>query len=342
MWWENYNLKKEPNFTVHPLIGNDLKLFVRCEDSHLNEKIFKRLNNPNNFYHKIFGMLGEFGSGKTTLANYISSKLCENSNILYIKTNLRPIEQIKNIQEMRNIILSEIYYKLSQKVELFKTLKINNNDRLEGLEDLIFDIFKILSPQYDGFFIFIDELHRILEYEYILNFFKFEQGFFEDIISSFNIFFLISGREEWSDKLKLPDYSGIFTEIIYLPNWSHYPNSAYELIEKRLKEVAINPNNFEMPIAFDAIETLLKTVKNPREILKSVKELFEKTSGEKIDSKSLMTISSIVSNRQLDIIKDWLTSPNYEPVYKRFRKFVGKKPQDIENKIYKILNYIYL
>ena len=336
MWWENYNLTREPNFTVHPLSRDNLKLFVKCSDNHLNDKVFQRLNNPENFYHKVFAVLGEFGSGKTTLINYLSENLCEKFNILYIKVNLRPIDHIKNIQNMRNFVLSELYSKFFQNADL-RNLSIK--DKI-SLEDKIDQILNILSPKYDGFLIFIDELHRITEYEYVLNFFKYEQGFFEDLISKYNLFFIVSGREEWTERLNLPDYGGIFTEIIHLPNWSHYPNNAYELIEKRLIEVANTPDNFEMPIAFDAIKILLTTIKNPRDILKSIKDLFEKTSGEKIDSSSLMTISSVVSNRQLDVIKDWLRSPNYEPAYKRFKRFVGKKPIDIENKIYKILNYI--
>lgn len=71
-WWERFGLVRPPNFKhTTALSVDDADLFVSLEDQEMTNKIFSLLDDPNLFFGKVYAIAGKFGSGKTTLVNYI-------------------------------------------------------------------------------------------------------------------------------------------------------------------------------------------------------------------------------------------------------------------------------
>ena len=72
-WWERLNLSDNPFEKVKGMSQTDLKdLLVKTSTI---TKYEKRLQNPTTLFNRIFLIFGEFGSGKSTLFQFIRSRL---------------------------------------------------------------------------------------------------------------------------------------------------------------------------------------------------------------------------------------------------------------------------
>jgi hypothetical protein len=316
LWWKRFGLTQEPRLDVHPLSPDDSRLFVRIQDSSV-AKVFSNLEEPILFFKKIHAILGTFGSGKTSMVNYIRYNMhLKSIKEFSINIEWKPItEKIKGQHEIRLWFLKEIQAELIQACEIASIgATSNEKEALSKLKtqisDTNFDERSVLksiaelSCFYEGFTIFIDELHKIPEYQYVLDFFKGEQSLFQNICR-YPVAVFVACSETWEKNLQLDPYSGIFDEIVMMPFWgSRY---AYKLIDTRLRDTAPDPKEFKNPFspeAFDKIASLPK-VKTPRDWIKTIKKVIDSTSEDVklITSASVVKALLSVDNTTIDQIK---------------------------------------
>ncbi len=274
---------------VRPLTSKEIRLFVKKQNALMTNKIFDLLDDPNLFLGKVYVLLGEFGSGKTTLVNYIRYNFAAKKIAqcpIDISWNNK-IGDIKNSSIIRDWFIDELKKKLLfvvnqalikstsfGKVELNETKNILANEDLD--ETGIAQVFEVLINQghFNTFTILIDELHRLKKYIHILDFLKYEQTLLQDLCKM-PIAIFVAGHSEWMKHLKLRDYSGIFDEKVLLPKWDS--KSAYLLIDKRLRDAASDPSEFINPFTKDALDYIPRKEKcnTPRDWIILCKKILE-------------------------------------------------------------------
>lgn len=293
LWWKRFGLEREPKFAPRAAISlENAYLFVIPRDKTLANKVFSQLENPRSFYHNVYGIVGDYGSGKTSLVNYIryhfhskSIKTC-NLNILW---HTRP--KIKGPHEVRDWFIEEIREALIQACEYaVLAAPIDQRKNLETIRNELSDkkrpfgrrqIGKCIShlcQYYDGCSIFIDELHRLRsthEQGHVLDFLMYEQGTFSTICE-YPASIFIACPTEWLERLKLDQYGGIFDELIVLPSWKN-AQLGYDLIDKRLRSASVDPSKFKNPIRRNALNKIaaLPHVETPRGWIKQAKKIFD-------------------------------------------------------------------
>jgi predicted RNA-binding protein with TRAM domain len=248
-WWKNYGLIRRPTLSIHPLsTENALTYFQIAEDPEF-KSFLELARDPANFYGRVFAVLGQYGSGKTSLLNYVQAAAYSNE-ILCITIKGPP--QLAN--ELEFWLYNEILNRLRSKVVV--TDHISN---LKPSADAILEIRDILlKEKYSGILIFIDELHHFPEPKALFDFLKSKQGFLEDFVSSpfEKVGIFIAGLPEWATHLKQPGYQGIFDQRISMPLW-HKAEDAYELVHKRF-EAAASETGFLFPFSkYDSFEKIL-------------------------------------------------------------------------------------
>ncbi len=287
LWWQKIRLVREPKMDVHPLGLSDAHLFVRRKNEEIVNKVFNLLDDPTLFYHKVFSILGEFGSGKTTIVNYVRYSFFA-KNISQRNLNITWKAKVENIsgastirtwflEELKKELINESYNAL---VNLGQVEKQQIEETLKKLKDPSTDeteikyAFETLCKYYPGFIIFIDELHRLKEYQHVLDFLKSEQWLFQELCKQ-PVAIFIAGTPEWEKHLPLPEYSGIFDEVVNLPKWDS--RNAYLLIDTRLRDAASDPSNYQNPFARDALDRVPNTAASatPRDWIRCAKKILE-------------------------------------------------------------------
>ena len=252
-------------------------------------KVFSLLEDPSLFFNKVYAIIGTFGSGKTTIINYIRYNFhIKSIKICSLNIEWKPIvSKISGPHEIRNWFIEEMRDELLQACDraMLAALPDQREDlkvvakRLANKEDFdekgIIKCIEELRPYYGGFTILMDELHRVPEYQHVLDFFKFEQSFFQSVCKHPVVIF-IACSDEWVNNFELPQYSGIFDEFVHLPSWTS-AKEAYELIDKRLRDASADPLKFKNPLSRNALNKIanLPNVKTPRDWIKYAKRIFE-------------------------------------------------------------------
>ena len=75
MWWEKYGLIREPDLDVFPLSIDNAYLFVETHSSVTFNTLLSKVDDPFLLLHKVYALVGTFGSGKTTTVAYIRYNL---------------------------------------------------------------------------------------------------------------------------------------------------------------------------------------------------------------------------------------------------------------------------
>ena len=291
LWWRKIRLVKEPKMDVHPLGPSDAHLFVRKKNEEIVNKVFDLLENPTLFFHKVYAVLGEYGSGKTSIVNYVRySFFAKNIQCRDINLSWKPnVDTISGASVIRSWFIEEIKKELvSASNVAFLEASAVDRQQIEKIqkdfvnasadETDIRNAFETLCKHFSGFIIFIDELHRLKEYQQVLNFLKSEQWLFQELCKlPITIFVAGSSNQSsnWGKHLSLPEYSGIFDEVVVLPKWDS--RNAYELIDKRLRDAAADREHYVNPFAKDALDRVPVTplTSTPREWIRCAKRILE-------------------------------------------------------------------
>lgn len=272
-WWKRFGLVRRPHLTTHPLRPEDAGFFVQITDQPLNQ-LFSRLTDPRNLYGQVFAVLGDYGSGKTSLLNYIQAAIY--SDDIFCVTIKDPPT---SADKLDNWLYDRIFRRLTG------SPKVASSDEVRKLvaspETILRVRDKLLAERkYDGFLIFIDELHHVLDPKVVCDFLKSKQGFFEDFVSGHSACFFVAGITQWLEYLKQPAYQGIFDYRVQMPYWVR-AEDAYELVYRRFKAAA-SESGFVFPFSkYDSFEKILAIRKSespkgtPRFIIENTLKLLE-------------------------------------------------------------------
>jgi molybdopterin-guanine dinucleotide biosynthesis protein len=349
-WWERFELIKEPNLAVFPLSIENAHLFVATSRSNSLNIILSRLDNPSSLLGKVYAVIGQFGSGKTTVVAYVRYKFYMKSiDICSININWK-MQKIGSASDVRDWFMKEMKRQLqwtfSEMTQTPTTKKILQNLLTEGFEEeVIIKALKQLCEQHSGIIIFFDELHREEEAKnviHILDFLKTMQPFFTELCK-LPIALFIACHIDWEENLSLPKYSGIFSDLITLPPWNS--SDAFRLIDKRLRDSAVDSETFKNPItrgAFDKLVSLeiIKTY-SPRDWIIHSKRIFENIPAE-VDKITPAVISKVFS--QVDKTKvaqiQYLMSHDF-PNANKLLASITRFPTEEATKLLSVVSYMY-
>jgi DNA replication protein DnaC len=167
VWWQKLNLISDPFPTQNGLSKIDKKMY---EDVVIKTDSFKKIVNlfkqdPKNFFNKGTLLSGGFGTGKTTIVDYLG---------YFIKENYNYASLTITFDQQRDVI----DYIKRFKFELLKELKkISNQFDIEidslspDLEnDIPLLIMELAEHNIDGIIVFIDDLHKHNDQNLIFDF----------------------------------------------------------------------------------------------------------------------------------------------------------------------------
>lgn len=247
LWWQKLGLLGNPFPTKLGLNRipeekyDEVVVFTKIFDEYLRMID----HSPQTLYGKTILIAGQFGSGKTTLIQYISYRLIP-YRIIPFQLVLDPIGEIDVLrQNFYSEILTSIIKAMSQRGL--------GDPRTAGVpleKGTIKELLSYLSKeaQVDGYVIMIDGLHKAEStIDTSLEFVKQLQNFHE-YLNNFNInmSIFVTGSPLWLRKIKQnPAYSGSYYRIDEMPYLTF--EDAYKLLRVRFKSFA-SPN---VPIFFD-------------------------------------------------------------------------------------------
>jgi|Deesub1362A_J573_1020465.scaffolds.fasta_scaffold06451_3 hypothetical protein len=235
LWWEKLGLVDDPFPTKYGLnrIPED-----RYEEIVVKTKIFDIYlqtisYRPEELFGKTIIIAGQFGSGKTTLFQYIAHKLSALS-IYPIMAILDPIDDPEMIRRnMYSAIYDEISEALRMRCSIDPRARAVNIDK-SNIVALLDHLKEKCSLK--GYLLTIDGLHKAeTTLDSSLEFVKQLQNFHEYLDSKgINIAILVAASPYWKRKLTHdPSYSGSYYRIDEIPPITF--EDAYTLLEKRFK-----------------------------------------------------------------------------------------------------------
>lgn len=234
LWWNKVGFPSNPFETNLGLTGISEDKF---ENIVVKTPLVKKYNeeidlNPEAFSKKTIMLIGDFGSGKTTIFQYLS--------YLSIKYNILPINIILNPTESASAIYSqfieELIGELSDKYSRLKKFDPRSVGQPENTLRYCTSLFKDLQDELPhGFIVFIDGLHQGEAYvDQSLDFLKNLQNILEYLIShSIKVGFFVAGSPRWENELaRKPSLTGSYYRRDSIPVLSE--EDAIEAVEKRL------------------------------------------------------------------------------------------------------------
>ena len=244
-WWKQLNLLSDPFASTDGLerIPSDLYEEIIVTNDLYDKYVYYIEQIPTElFKNTIF--YGQYGSGKTTLFEYLEQPLI-NRNIYSVLLSLSAEQDYQHFlinfkQKLRNKLIN-VYTKLSGS-------DLSKNFESISLDNDIIKLFQIIQQRYpcEGFVIFIDNIYKPSDYENTsMKFLNYLQTLKAELIQEIsvpNIGFFISAPLEWKILVsEKPVYSGSVSkeEDIPMPT----VDQAHKLINKRLATFAANKEN---------------------------------------------------------------------------------------------------
>ena len=265
-WWERLHLLDNPFEKTKGMSPTDLNdLLVKTDTI---SKYERRLQNPISLFNRIFLIYGEFGSGKSTLFQFIRSRLFGTDTYCRI---IRLNGTYVNSSELENFF----------RMELFRCLTGKSRPNIQDYEIKQEFLCQMKAHDTKGFFLILDELHKNPNYNISLEFLKNLQGSFEEFTEEINLGLMIAGRDEWRTRIEESgEYSGTFDVTDEMSSLT--PQDAYQIVLRRLEKYAEHPQKARDLISKDAVEKILTLLrkKTPRHLIKKVRESFEGLSEE--------------------------------------------------------------
>lgn len=262
-WWEDLNLRDDP--FSGPLDGFstlDKSLYqqIIVETPPIKWAENKLNKDETSIFHKSFLLAGEFGTGKTTfydfMAPHFTMKQIEPLRIALTDS----INEAHYIEKFEKALCIEVI-KLSKKYNLQRTGPMID---FEEARIHMLDIQNICQ----GFFIFIDDLHKHANSDLVFTFLSHLQiiknNFSRDGI---NVMFMVAGFPSWREKIKKDSaLTGFFDAHDQLTLPEVTPELAALAIKRRLQAFAVNPDK-QIEIKTDFLTSVFKRVCSERGIV---------------------------------------------------------------------------
>ena len=234
VWWKRLGLPSNPLETYDGLYGISRDRFddIVVKTPLVRTYLSDIQADPEVYKGKTIMLIGDFGSGKTTIFQYLSAQA--------ISRGVAPINILLNpapsVASLTNLFLQELINELS---EIYKSIK-NFDPRSQGGTGNLYrdnlDLFNNLSSEVQhGFLIFVDGLHKTEVYvDQVMEFLQQIQTISEFFIKNgVKIGFFIAGSPLWNIVLESkPSLSGSYyrTDIIPLLTEEY----AIEAIKRRI------------------------------------------------------------------------------------------------------------
>lgn len=243
-WWEEAGLTGDPFPSNLGLTGISPEKYgeIVVETPFIRDYIDKASKGSKTLMGKTTLLLGEFGSGKTTLFQYLSYKVSI-GKILPINVILNPGPRIV---DLTSSMLQQIY---KGAAETYK-VRIGIDPRREDSgRDLAIDITNTLTSLSrenvtEGFLVLLDGLHKGNSYEnQVFEFLQQIQNVQEYFSQqSIQIGFIIAGSMRWKNEIvNIPSLSGSFYAINVIPPiTAEYAVMAFK---KRIKSFSSDPSD---------------------------------------------------------------------------------------------------
>ena len=234
VWWKRFGLPANPLETYDGLYGisserfDDIVVKTPLVKSYLDDiqadaEIYKG---------KTIMLIGDFGSGKTTIFQYLSAQT--------VSRGVAPVNIILNpapsVASLTNLFLQELLNELS---EMYRSIK-NFDPRSQGSSGNLYrdnlELLKSLTSETPhGFLIFIDGLHKTESYvDQVMEFLQQIQNISEFFIrNNVKIGFFIAGSLLWKEVLeRKPSLSGSYYRTDTIPLLTE--DFAIEAIKRRI------------------------------------------------------------------------------------------------------------
>ena len=273
-WWKRFGLARRPNLSTHPLRPQDSQFFVQIKNDAALSRFYSRLEDPRNLYGQVFAVLGDYGSGKTSLLNFVQNAV--GSDDIFCATIKDPPSSLERLETW---LYDRIFRRLANSPKIILSDEVRT---LEASPESILRLRdKMLAERkYAGFLIFIDELHHVFDPKVVCDFLKSKQGFFEDLVSGQPACLFVAGIPQWRDYLRQAAYKGVFDDLLLMPYWLR-AEDAYDLVWRRFSAVA-SDKGFHFPFSkYDSFEKILTVRKSespkgtPRFIIENTAKVLE-------------------------------------------------------------------
>lgn len=289
-WWQRFNLRDNPfERTKSPLLNS----YEYIIETSIYNKYCDRLKNiEDTLFGKVIVIGGLFGSGKTTLFEYLKNKISLLNK--RIETITIPIStRSSNGDEIFSLFKSQLYNTLCDE----ERQNVYPNDISNQL------ILRSQEKKLDGYIIFIDELHHNPNIDAIFDFLQLSQGLTEYIFKFNKVGIFIAGSDLWIERLQEPTYRGPIDRFDRMDEITI--DQSYQIITKRWAEFIKDPKQKKSEfITKDAVEKIYGGLieKTPRWLLIDTGELYENL-PENVMKLSSHDVSKKVDTTTLEVIR---------------------------------------
>lgn len=241
VWWKQLNLTDDPFPTTEGLMRIDPTTYESVVvKTPLFQKYQSYIRNTINEIFKNTIFFGEFGSGKTTLFEYLKRAL-SSKNIESVYIQLYSEKDIQSLKiTFKKKLIEELSLYLGNNIGGDSTVSYENIDT--ALRRSLIALFEAKHP--NGLVIFVDDLHKNKEDVSVsLEFLSYLQIFTSEIlrkIPSPNLAFYVAGSLEWEPIIKTqPKYSGSLARRETIPDVTE--DEAWTMLNRRLEAFYPNP-----------------------------------------------------------------------------------------------------
>ncbi len=259
-WWEMLELESNPFPSSLGLDEIDVSKFseIVVNTSLISSYLDKITNNPQDLLGKNILLIGEHGSGKTTIFDFLKFK-AGNSRILPIKMTL---SVIPSGESLINGMLHQIYDNISETYRIRKEYDPRREKVTGDLQITISNLLKDLqSDGTEGFLILIDGLNKEEEYmDRVFQFLRYLQNI-QELLSNHSVRagFLVAGAGKWKkDLAEIPSLSGTFYKVDEIPPITE--NEAIEAFVRRLKSYTL-PDKTPPNVKYGSLRQAFRVIK---------------------------------------------------------------------------------
>jgi len=236
-WWEKIGLSSDPFNTngLQTIKKEDYDEILVNNPAIKRAKDFRTGKNESFVLGTNYMILGKLGTGKTAVIDYIK----EFSNEQKIESFVAKMPQVYSVDEMNQQFFHLMYINLKQwyrknNISLEKMGSAGQADFILGLDEIINEHS---SGSLDGFFIFIEDLHKQKDEKIAFEFISSLQALTESALHfKLKCSIILTGSPEWSEVVENdPKLTSVIstTNIIKIPNVT--PAIATKAIEKRFE-----------------------------------------------------------------------------------------------------------
>lgn len=233
-WWKRLGMPSNPLETYDGLAGIKRDKFeeVIVKTSLVKQYLAEIRDNPESFSGKTMIVTGDYGSGKTTLFEYLAAQAVSHS-VIPIVVVLNPGPSVASLMD---IFLQELRNQLVETNKSVHRVDLDANGMSNNLYNDCLEVFRELTNDGShGFLVFIDGLHKTKTY--LASVFEFLQQI-QNVLSYFTrhivkLGFIIAGTSRWKTELENnPSMSGSYYEIDEMPILTE--EEAIEAIKRRM------------------------------------------------------------------------------------------------------------